>query len=250
MNSFLIGVASSIAGMLLWAGYAAFRTRMPLRTLRLAFSVVPRLSRSGVTGFFATRADYVRYRKQATATEYMAIAKEELVYVGLWLAQTSEIEDLHRTLRTMLDRDVRVTLVLLDDAIDNAMSTKLAAVLGLTAEALGDRLSNAWTSITEFKAKLPIEIAGRLTLLRHQEHLSASAFLIDRGRPSARTLVDIKLYGMGRQASFGIEFRPTKRGQAESLYERATRSFALVADRTENADLRRSEMETVAQNAQ
>lgn len=231
MAGFAIGVVSSIVASLILALVLSLRARMPFRTLRLMTTVTPRLSRTGVTNFFASRAEYSQYRKQTTVTEYMATAREELTYVGFWLAPAVEFEDLHHHLRKLLDRRVRVTLVLLDAGIDEDQRTKIGAALGISADALRDRLDNAWSELSRFKGALPAEARARLTLASHQEHLTASAFVFDRDRPFAKTLMDVKLYGIGRQSSFGIELRPPRRDVDGSLYENATRSFGAVAER-------------------
>jgi hypothetical protein len=160
----------------------------------------------------------------------MKTAERELIYVGFWLAQAGEIENLKGALRSILDKGVRVTLVLLDSDLDVGQRRKVAAVLDIDAAALGERLRLAWAELLRFRGDLPSEAAARLVLKAHQEHLQASAFLFDRDGASAKTLVDLKLYGIGRQASFGLELRPPRRARAASLYARATRSFDLVAE--------------------
>jgi hypothetical protein len=234
--SFVESVAAGLVAAAILAVVAAVRARRPLSTVRLGVTVAPRMRRAGVSNIFASRAEYVRNRTPSSATEYMGTAKHEVVYVGFWLAQAGEIEPLHRALRSLLDRSVRVTLVLLDAELPEAQCERVAAVLDLSAAGLRDRLQNAWGDLMAFRRGLPANVASRLTLRGHGEHLQASAFIFDRGHPTAKTLVDFKLYGMGRQDSFGIELRPPKRDSEVSLYARATRSFELISERADAVD--------------
>jgi hypothetical protein len=234
MGSFLIGVASSLVATIVIAAGLALRARLPLwRTLRLAFGVTPRLARAGVSNVFPSRDDYVRYRKQRSATEYMQTAERQLTYVGYWLAQASEIEKLNTTILGLLGRGVDVTLVLLDEALPAPELGKIADVLGLPSSGLASRLETAWQEMTRLKAGIPVGMSGSLVLRRHRCHLSASAFLFDRGASSAKTLIDIKLYGVGRQGTVGVELQPPPKGAEGSLYERVTTSFETVASSSE-----------------
>lgn len=234
--SFALGVLSSLVAAGIVGAIVAIRSRRPLSAVRLGVTIAPRLRDAGVSNVFASREEYVRNRTPSSATDYMATAQHELLYVGFWLAQAGEIEALHRTLRSMLDRGVRVTLVLLNPAQQEDRQERVAAVLELSAAGLQSRLQNAWDDLISFRGDLPPGAASRLTLHRHSEHLQASAFVFDRGRPSAKTLVDFKLYGMGRQGSFGIELRPPKKDLEGSLYARATRSFELIFERASPDD--------------
>jgi hypothetical protein len=227
---FIEGVLASLVAAAILALFAVLRARVrPYSSLRLAFTVLPRMSRAGITNVFASRDEYVRRPGAPTVAQYMETAEASLVYVGFWLAQASEIEDLRRTLRALLDRRVRVSLVLLNAELDEAQAEKVAAVLALDVDRLRSRLRDAWTAITAFRAALPDDVRPRLTLRSHEEHLQASAFLFDRGRDSAKTLMDVKLYGIGRQGSLGLELRPTVSG-GSTLYERVTDSFANIEE--------------------
>jgi len=128
---------------------------------------------------------------------------------------------------------VHVSLVLLDIDLDDAQASKVAAVLALNAAGLRSRLQNSWTELTVFRAELSTNVRPRLTLRSHQQHLQASAFLFDRGRDAAKTLVDLKFYGVGRQGSFGLELHPTRERGVQNLYDRVTESLARIEQAAE-----------------
>jgi hypothetical protein len=228
--SFFLGVAASLLATVLFAAAAAARGRTERSSFHLTFRVAPRLARAGVKDVFASREDYVRHRRPSTATQYMQTAERELIYVGFWLAQAGEIENLKAALRSLLDKGVRITLVLLDENLDAGQREKVAAVLDIDAAALAERLRLAWAELLGFRLDLPAETAARLILKSHEEHIQASAFLFDRDSESAKTLVDLKFYGTGRQASFGLELQPPRHDVDASLYGRATASFGRIAD--------------------
>jgi hypothetical protein len=235
--TFLLGVVSSAAAAVL-IGVAVWlktRTAPSVRAFALFWSVARRMTETGVSNFFPSRADYVRYRKQATASEYIATARHDLTYVGYWLAHGVEFESIQAAIRTMLRLQTRIQLVLLADDIDDEAKSRIAASLGISPASLADRLTNTWLDFNAFRDSLRPEERGYFGLRKHREHIGASAFIFDHGTISAKTLIDIKLFGIGRQGSFGLELKPAKRqDDAESLYHRVTLSFQKINELAED----------------
>ncbi len=79
----------------------------------------------------------------------------------------------------------------------------------------------------------PPEMRARFALLHHSEMITASALLFDYGTPTAKILVDQKLYGVGREGSFGMELKPSM--APNSLYERVTGSYLTIRRRAYSA---------------
>ncbi len=237
VTTFLLGVLSSAVAAVLIGLAVWFKTRTApsLRAFALFWSVARRMRETGVSNFFPSRADYVRFRKQATASEYLATAQHELSYVGYWLAHGVEFESIQAAMRTMLQLRKRIQLVLLADDIEDDSKARIAASLGISPASLSDRLTNTWHDFTTFRDDLRPEERGYFALRKHREHIGASAFIFDYGTASAKTLIDIKLFGIGRQGSFGLELKPAKRhGDAESLYHRVTLSFQKINELAED----------------
>jgi len=227
-RQFWAGVAASLtAAFIAWV-VVQLKSRALLSwgTLSLFWSVTRRLKDTGVSNFFTSRSDYALFRKQKTISDYISTARKELVYVGFWLAKAVEIENIQDKLRELLDRGCTVELVFLDRNLDPTLRSKIAACLGMSQDSLVGRLDCTWSDMRSFRDDLPEEVKPRFILRSHQEFISSSALIFDPATEHAKTLVDFKLYGAGRQNSFGIELKPSK--LPNSLYERVTDSFLEV----------------------
>jgi hypothetical protein len=221
-------VAASLAAALIIAVLLRVRTGVTVSwaDIRLFWSVAGRLRESGVLGFYPSRAAYVRNRRQHTIGEYVETARHELLYVGFWLAGGTEIENVTASFRRLLEQGCRIELVLLDPAMDKDLASAVAEYLGLTPISFQQRLDAAWQQFARFRASLPSDQAALLTLLAHSQLLTSSAFVFDVRTAEAKTLVDFKLFRVGREGSFGIELRPT--ASENGLYERTTKSFVAI----------------------
>lgn len=217
----LIAVALAVWGIVLgWRRGLSFRYR-----------ITKRLMANGVSNFFASRADYVAHRTESTPAEYVLTANSELVYVGYWLAQATEIDKIADAIRKLVDHNRMVELVLLDPDVPKGVLDMWARFFGETREAFESRVRSAWERLTALRNGLEPTKRARLVLRKHRQFTGGSAFLFDRGTPSEKMLVDFKLFAMGREQSFGLEFRPVEEGN--SLYARVKKSFEAILTTSE-----------------
>lgn len=225
MSNFLLGVLASLSAMFIGFLIVQVKTRALLSwgTFFLFWSITRRLRDTGITNFFTSRSDYVSFRKERSISEYISTTKKEFLYVGFWLAQGVEIDNVYSKFRELLHKGCTVEIVLMDQNSDSNFKRKVAAYLGFSEESLSTRLSNTWSNMIQFKNSLSEDLKARFILRYHQELVSSSTFIFDYRTESAKTLVDFKLYGMGREQSFGIELKPSE--IENSLYERVTNSF-------------------------
>lgn len=223
---FFFGILTSIIASLILIAILQAKTRVILRwgTLKLFWSIVRRLKDSGVINFYTCRSEYVKFRKQSSISDYIETANKELIYIGFWLAQGIEMENITKKLLQLLKRGCSVELIFLDP--NSSHGDKIAEYLGTSFENYKARLTTTWRDIIKFKHSLPKDLKPRFILRSHNKHISSSAFIFDYNTETARTLVDIKLYGVGRENSFGIELQPSKLDN--SLYDRVTKSFLAI----------------------
>ena len=228
-SEFWLEVTAGLVIAVIIAVLALFKKHVILywKDLALFFRLVRRMRENGVSNFFTRRSDYVQYRTQRTISEYIETTQHSLLYVGFWLAQGKEIGNIERTIQLLLNRDdCTVELILLNPDLDNITLKKLAAFLDLNHENLHTRVKQAWDDFQQLQKKLDPDKRRRFVLAHHDELLTASAFVFDYGKESAKTLIDFKLFGASREGSFGIELRRGK--VAENLYDRVTESYRKI----------------------
>lgn len=223
MINFLLGIAASLLASFIFAFLVYGRTVFQLRgrDIILLWSVTRRLSANGIINFFATRADYIKYRQNGTVTKYIRTAERELIYVGLWLSHGIEMANIRETLESLLEHGCYVELIFLDPTVRYIES--LADFLALSTDSVVTRINQSIYQMTSLKDSLPENLKPRFVLKAHSKLTTSSAFLIDQDTEHARVLIDFKLYGLGREQSFGIEFQRV--AAADSLYSRVVSSF-------------------------
>lgn len=228
-KEFWLGVASSLLAAVVFvvATVAAVRLRTAAslngRSIGAYISMTRRMAKAGVSNFFSERTDYARHQQYRTVSEYMLSASAEYVYVGFWLAHGTEVANIQRAIRAMLESGRRVELVFLDSNVDDVVLDRTAQYLALSSANLTARLRSAWDDMENFERTLSVEQRRRFRLLAHQQILTSSAQIVDQGHPGTRVLLDVKLFGVGREGSFGLEVQPSRAGG--DLYDRIVRSF-------------------------
>lgn len=233
MVSFIAGVLASLLAAFLVFVIVQIRTQASLSwvTFRAFWQLSRRLRQAGVVNFFSGRSDYYNFRKERTISEYILTAQKSLVYVGFWLAQGVEIDDAPNALGRLLRQGCTVELVLLDQELDDAVVEPLSAYLSVAPAALRARIAGSWAAFTAMREQLPGELRPFLILRTHRDILTSSAFIFDYGAASAKTLIDVKFFGMGREQCLGIELRPS--GGRATLYHNVTSSFLEIKKRSE-----------------
>ena len=231
MLNFALGILSSIVAAIILA--LVVRLQLFLYpNLRPAWNIlksIGRLRKAGINNIMTSRADYRFLRGGETIPRYLlGSVRFTLTYVGFWHAKGVEMENLRSVFIDLASRGHAIEMVLLDPDIDDSRISFMAKHMGISVTSFRHRLSDAWTEMIQHQREIPAQSRRNFVLKAHTEVIHSSAFIIDLGRPSARTLVDFKLFGTEREGAFAIELVPTR--APDSLYQRLTESFMSIRD--------------------
>lgn len=230
MTEFLLGVLGAIAAAPLV--YFAGRLLSPylgswnayLNLIRSA----RRLQRAGINNIIPSRSDYRLLKGGETIANYLSSVKYSLIYIGFWHAKGVEMANIDRIFLELLRRGCSIELVLMSNTTNDTTSQIVASYLGIDVAGLRTRIEEAWRYIDALAKKIPHGERYRFVVRAHTNAVYASCFVIDRDTPSARILVDVKIFGLGRESSFALEL--VKTTQANNLFDRFLQSFLLVAE--------------------
>jgi hypothetical protein len=227
---FLFDVAAHIVADLIVIAIVACLGLLTFRRLRLyvkAFGFARRMLRNGVVNFYCDRSEYRTARSEHTLADYMLRAMRTFTYVGFYLSSATDAARNDNALRELLARGCQVELVLLDERIDDEFLSMTERQLGIAAGTLRGRLEGAHRHFAEFAGCLSAEQRARFSVRRHSVQLASSAMFLDYGERDGRLLIDTKIHGAGREASYGIEFRTVAR--VSSLADAYAASFRRIA---------------------
>lgn len=224
MNDFFLGVGASLTAALIGVIIVHIKTKSlsNWKVFKLFWNITFRIRFSGITNFFGNRTDYAKYRKEPSISEYISTTNKEFIYIGFWLAHGIEFENITRTFERLLNNGCSIEVILINPD-ETVNINKIANYMGLSVENITNRINNAFEVFVNLKKTLPDILSNKFTIRFHTELITSSTFIFDYNSPKAKTLVDFKLFGGGRDTSFGFELKPTT--DPDSLYERLTNSF-------------------------
>lgn len=191
---------------------------------RIPESLKEQISNAGLSGFYCSRNDYAKYRKDAVSIDkYIGQAEESVVMTGITLATGITNDDICKVLRDKLKRNkkFKVNLSLLNpekDELYMALDTSPDA----EPQALQERTKASLSKLTNFKTKLPKEAQKRVSIKVHDKLPFGSAIIIDGNTENGKIQIETKPYKLGMRQSFAFEI--TKREKNE-LYQNLYYSF-------------------------
>lgn len=209
MDSFFLGVGSSVAAAAVVAGVVSLWNRRShqSRDATVARAAANRLLRSGLSNFYRNRNDYTRFRRQATLSDYFSTAQDSLLVASYWMAHGTEMESVASQLAKMVVEKPRLRVAVAVVDPDAPYIALLAEYLGLSLAALRARAEWSLASLREARAGLPESERDRLEVRLYATVPSASFIVIDHATPRARIQMDFKPYKTPRSSSITFEFR-------------------------------------------
>src|SRR3990172_6589956 len=140
MSAFLLGVASSLVASILFFLIARRRNWIVLGRARRSWQLARRLEELGMTNFFASRADYARYRASGHLADYLDTAQYRIDIAGYWMGHGNETEAIAQRIVRSLGRKpgMTVRIALIDP--DGPHVDAVASYLGIPADEMKGRL--------------------------------------------------------------------------------------------------------------
>jgi len=207
----IIGIASSLVAAIIVALYLNYKgiISLTLRKHKYRKLFFNRVIKAGITNFYFSRKDYTRYRDGATLGAYLKNAKRTIKIIGLWMAESIEMEGIIEDLKRILEKDKfsLLEIALIDP--NSEIVKPLSEFLGRDEEEVRRRvkaslesLLNMKTLLAEpFKQKFKVEVYTALPV--------ASIIMLDDGEEYGTIQFDFKIYQAPRVNSFGFELKNT-----------------------------------------
>lgn len=166
---------------------------------------------SGIINVFPDRKAYIQHKDHGKSNEYISRASHSVLYVGYWLATSIELGEITSTVKSLIDKQITVTLVFLapNDKSCLEICSKYIAVEPIEIQ---ERIETALKRILEFKKTLDSDQSKFLVVKTHNVPLSTTAFVIDYAYDNqCKVLLDYKIFNGTRESSYGIEYQNSKK---------------------------------------
>lgn len=206
MTEFLNNISANLVSNVIWiallfaAGLLTYFFKRGFQAARL----FKHLKQNGIISFFPNRDSYTKDRPQSLE-KYLETADHSLLYVGHWLAVSTDQRDTLAALRNILLGKKTVTIVMLSDELTPELLTAYANFFGRPVQDIQNQIQAGWTIVGSWSHTLGAEERNKLVLKSHSEFIGHSAFAFDLGQKKSKILIDQKLWGLDRKNSYGIE---------------------------------------------
>ena len=230
MGEFFIGLIQNIlAGLLILAAGVVVAWLTAARSRWRIIAAVLRLKRNGVSNIFLNRSEYVS-RRPISVDQYIDLTRREFIYVGIYFSIATDQSRVDETIRALLQRRCKFTIVLLDPDTTAESIRFLEEYFALGAGTLRNRIRHAIQHFRALRDSLAPDTRSLLDIRLHELPVTSSSFLRDPRDGDGSMLVDIKWYGMGRERSFGLEFVGTS--VDGSLFDTVRSSFEAIVEQS------------------
>lgn len=224
--------ASTLAG-----GALAYYAKEPIQKKWATFkarSWLQRIPATGISNFYPNRDSYQKDRGQSFL-EYISSAKNSLSYCGHWLAFSIDQHNTLESLCKLAQEGKHVQLILLDPNLPAELLKTYATYFNESEDYLRNQISNTWDKVTTARKMLGEKHQTCLELRKHQEFISYSSFWFDRDHVQQHILVDVKIFGISRRDSYGIELKPTSSDSDcnASLFKRYSKSIESLVTKSQ-----------------
>lgn len=182
--------------------------------------------KAGIINVFPNREAYIEHKDHGKSTTYISKANHSVLYVGYWLATSTEIGEVKSTIKKLVDKQITVTIVFISPN-DTATLEICSKYLNLNPDIISSRVKFVLNDILEFKKSLSENEAKYLIIKVHKVPLSTTAFVIDYSQSKeCRILLDYKVYDGSRESSYGIEYQDSEK----IITKKALDSYISITD--------------------
>lgn len=223
---FFLGVTSSLVASVIFLFFASSRNWIMVGRAKRLWGLARRLDAIGMTNFFASRSDYVRYRPPGSIVDYLDSAKSRIDIAAFWMGHGNEAESTPRKIIAMLESkpSLIVRIAMIDPDGDHIES--VSDYLGIPVQELRARLVASLDNLVKVRDDAPKVMRDRLSILVYTQMPAASVIMLDYGsEKGARIQLDFKPFRRPRSESFAFELTAPS-----SLYTTCSESWIELID--------------------
>ena len=226
---FLLGVASSIVASVVLLFIARARNWLVFGNALKRWHLARRLDDIGMTNFFASRADYSRYRPPGNIADYLRTAKHRIDIAAYWMGHGNESESTPAKIVEMLEKNSGLTVRIAMIDPNGKYVGAVSEYLGIPVNELRARLTASLENLSAARAAAAKNVQGRLSVLTYSQMPAASVIMLDYGADEgARIQLDFKPYQRPRSESFAMELTAPGR-----LYTTCSEAWIKLIDMAE-----------------
>lgn len=164
-----------------------------------------RIKQAGIITFYTKRSLFTK--DAGTIGTYVIKAKKDVNYIGFWLSNGLQHQDLIEAINKQINRGVKFNFCIISP--ESPLIEYYADFLGESKQEVIDQINISLNILKRLKHEIPNEKQKQLRILVHDKLITTTFWIIDPNEKNSIIQLDHKLYQMQRHNTYGFQMKKT-----------------------------------------
>lgn len=187
-----------------------------------------RIKSSGIITFYTQRSTFTK--DAGTIGQYVRKAKKEVNYIGFWLSNGLQHQDLAEAIIEQVNKGVRFNFCMLSP--HSPLLEYYADFFGESEEAIRTQIILSITTLQKLRKSLQQDKQQNIRILAHTKLTTTTFWVIDPDEEKSMIQLDHKVYGMQRHYTYGFQIK--KKSSNESFYRGLVKAYLSIMSSAED----------------
>ena len=201
IKTIILGVISSA----LFAGLMYMLNKLRIFEPFAYHKAKKRIKSAGIITFYAQRSTFTK--DAGTIGCYVAKAKKEVNYIGFWLSNGLQHQDLVETIIKQVNNGVTFNFCIISP--ESPLIEYYADFLGETKDDILAQINLSLNTLRTLRINLQKDRQKQLKILVHDKLITTTFWIIDKNDKKSMIQLDHKVYHLPRHYTYGFQIKKT-----------------------------------------
>lgn len=183
-----------------------------------------RIKSAGIVTFYSKRSTFTE--DAGTIGCYVSKATREVNYIGFWLSNGLQHQDLMETIVKQINNGITFKFCIISP--QSPLIEYYADFLGETKEEILSQINSSLKILINLKANLQEDRKKQLKILAHDKLITTTFWIVDSNDQNSMIQLDHKLYHLPRYNTYGFQIKKTTSNN--EFYENLKKSYMSIIE--------------------
>ena len=164
-----------------------------------------RIKSAGIVTFYTKRSTFTK--DAGTIGRYVSKAKREINYIGFWLSNGLQHQDLVETIVKQINNGVTFNFCIISP--ESPLIEYYTDFLGETKEGIVAQINLSLNTLINLRDNLQKDRQKQLKILVHDKLITTTFWIIDLNEEKSMIQLDHKVYRLPRHYTYGFQIKKT-----------------------------------------
>ena len=220
VKAIILGVISSA----LFAGIMYVLNKLRIFEPFVYRKAKKRIKSAGIVTFYSQRSTFTK--DAGTIGCYVSKAKKEINYIGFWLSNGLQHQDLVETIVKQVNNGVTFNFCIISP--ESPLIEYYADFLGETKDDIIAQIHLSLNTLKNLRDNLQKDRQKQLKILVHDKLITTTFWILDSNEKKSMIQLDHKVYHLPRHYTYGFQIRKTYFNNG--FYENLKKSYMDIID--------------------